>query len=168
MPRLHTVRVLLFVIAVSLLLPAGWMALDEWRFAASAEAVEAQVIGHRSQTRGPTRTTGRQALGGDRTDYWPVVAFRLPHGRVQTFESDISLRQPYGRGDRVRVLYSPNNPKVARVDAFVVRWRTPMICASIGALFLLTGLATFFVGAGKSDRSDAVDDAGGEWPFESW
>ncbi len=58
----------------------------------------------------------------------------------------------YHPGDRVRVLYSFDNPRqTACLDSFGALWFTPLICGVLGIGFLIAGVVQAFgVGAGRA------------------
>ena len=74
------------------------------------------------------------------TTYYPVVRYQTKNGKNVTFTSSSgSYPSPYKRGDRVTILYDPENPKKARIKSFRSLWLAPILCFGIGGILILTG-----------------------------
>ena len=70
----------------------------------------------------------------------PVVRFETPDGREVIFESSVSSHPPaYDIGERVDVLYAPDDPGDAVIDSFWQVYLAPVILGGIGSIFLLIG-----------------------------
>jgi hypothetical protein len=101
-------------------------------FAATALAI---AVSSWSFASGAVRTEGTVSSGGRRA----VVRYEVD-GRVYQVKSSISFSPPaYSVGEKVQVLYLPDNPAVARIDSFVDRWLFPVIFGAPGALFATIG-----------------------------
>lgn len=83
--------------------------------------------------------------GVDRKSAWaPSVQFTTPDGVTHKHTSSTSANPPlWARGDRVRVLYDPADPTIARLDAVLDLWFAPAVLAGIGSVFSFLGLAIF-------------------------
>jgi Protein of unknown function (DUF3592) len=71
----------------------------------------------------------------------PVVTYVSPvDGRQYTFQDETGSRPPaYAIGERVPVLYDPDQPGDARIDSLANRALGPAICGGIGAVFTALG-----------------------------
>ena len=77
-----------------------------------------------------------RAGGSSRPTYAPVFQFAATDGRTYTVISDV-----YGEesavhfGSRLRVLYRPDHPESARIDAFAPLWTLPLVLGAVGLGF---------------------------------
>lgn len=70
--------------------------------------------------------------------YYPKVTFKDNTGKITTFNSQISNNPPeYVKGDKVPVLYDPDNPGNARINQFSTLWLIPLICFMVAAVALV-------------------------------
>ena len=77
--------------------------------------------------------------------YTPVVMFEAASGASVSFTSSFSSSPPaYDVGEKVDVLYSPDNPNEARINGFGSLWLGPIIMGGIGALFAAIGFGILF------------------------
>lgn len=97
----------------------------------------------------------RHVLYGERADgevveirresgmYVPVVRFRLPNGDTQEV-MDLGAGAPdFAVGDRVTILYAPQNPSDFRIDTFERLWLSAVIVTGLGSFWLLFGLVAW-------------------------
>jgi len=76
--------------------------------------------------------------------YRPVVEFIDSQGRKQKMESAVSSNPPaYKRGEKVTILYDPDNPEFAVIDDWH-RYFADMILLSMGGIFSVVGLGIMF------------------------
>jgi hypothetical protein len=74
------------------------------------------------------------------TTYYPVVRYQTKNGKNVTFTSSSgSYPAPYKRGDRVTILYDPENPRKARIKSFSSMWLAPILGFGIGGILFVTG-----------------------------
>jgi hypothetical protein len=99
----------LAVIALFLLL--AWLAIRGRRDAFQVGAVhtQAEITDIRWKTVGPLPDRDRVA--------YPLLRFSLPDGSVFETRSEAPAAGPYEVGDRVGVLYLPDDPRRVRVDS---------------------------------------------------
>ena len=125
---------------------AVWIAATA-RFVAGAERTTGTVVDLRE-------SRFRNEDGFEETSYFPIVTFTTPEGRAVRFESS-TTNDSYDIGDRVDVLYDPDDPSDARLAALVDLWLFPV-------LFVLVGLGLAAVGgflAIRRARKLSGDDA---------
>lgn len=81
--------------------------------------------------------TGLQASRtSDSTTWRPEVSFMAADGRTYRFVSSSGSNPPaYARGERVVVLYMPDNPQGARIKGFFSLWGGMVICGVLGVIF---------------------------------
>lgn len=73
--------------------------------------------------------------------YAPVVRFTGPGGRVVEFTESVSSNPPAHRvGERVKILYRPEDPTRARVASTLSLYLLALIFALIGGLVSIIGL----------------------------
>jgi hypothetical protein len=77
-----------------------------------------------------------QHLQGGAGAYAPMFQFTASDGRTYVVTSDLSGPEPaYRFGQQLRVLYRPNHPDGARIDAFAPLWTLPLVTGVVGAAF---------------------------------
>jgi len=79
----------------------------------------------------------------DGSSYYPVVEFS-PSGsfEVFTFRHDVGSNPPsYRRGEQVDVLYLPDNPEDAIIDAGLFNWAAPVFVILFGIVFTAAGFS---------------------------
>jgi hypothetical protein len=78
--------------------------------------------------------------------YRPVVHFTDQSGETIEFASSVSSNPPsYEKGEKVDVLYRPEEPRNARIYGFFSLWGGAVIVAGIGGVFFLIGAAIMLV-----------------------
>ncbi len=102
----------------------------------------------------------RHVLYGERVDgevielsregdmYAPVVRFRLPGGELQTLKDLGSGAPEFAIGDRVTILYTPQNPSNFHIATFERLWLSPIIVTLFGGFWLLFGGIAFALSRG--------------------
>jgi Protein of unknown function (DUF3592) len=71
---------------------------------------------------------------------YPIVQFPANLTPITFTMSYSSTNEPYKVGDRVAVLYSPDQPSAARVNSFFSLWYFPVFMLVAGGVLLLVGL----------------------------
>jgi len=91
----------------------------------------------------------RQVLHGERADgeviemrregnmYAPVVRFRLPSGQTQEVKDLASGAPDFAVGDKVAILYMPQEPRDFRIDTFDRLWFSAILVSLFGGFWLL-------------------------------
>jgi hypothetical protein len=75
-------------------------------------------------------------LNGGAAAYAPMLQFTASDGRPYVVTSDLSgPESAYQFGQHLRVLYQPNQPDGARIDAFAPLWTLPLVTGAVGAAF---------------------------------
>jgi hypothetical protein len=98
------------------------------RFVAESVPAFGEVVGLKEQQ-------------GDGVTYSPVIRFSATGGRAVEFTETTSSNPPgYSVGERVRVLYRPDDPKGARVASPFRLYLFAAIFGGIGATFFVIGL----------------------------
>jgi hypothetical protein len=89
-----------------------------------------------SGARAEATVIGAQQTGSTRVSYAPVFRFTASDGHSYTVSSDVYGKQSAVRyGERIRVLYRPDHPESARIDAFAPLWTLPLVAGVVGAGF---------------------------------
>jgi len=82
----------------------------------------------------------------DSITYRPVVRFSTAVGERVEFASGTSSNPPsYAKGEAVEVLYSPNQPRDAKINGVFSLWGGSLILGGMGGVFLLIGVGIFVV-----------------------
>jgi hypothetical protein len=77
-------------------------------------------------------------LKGGAAAYAPMVQFSASDGRTYVVTSEFSGPEAaYRFGQQVQILYTPNHPQGARIDAFAPLWTLPLLTGVVGAAFSL-------------------------------
>lgn len=102
----------------------------------------------------------RHVLHGERADgevieilregdmYAPVVRFRLPGGGMQEVTDLASGAPDFAAGDKVTILYMPQDPRDFRIDTFDRLWFSAIFVTVFGALWLLFGAVAWALSRG--------------------
>ena len=111
--------------------------------------VYAAVIAYRLETTGGvaegevTCLEESSSPEGGCCTYSPVVEFEV-NGQAYSFDGDTASYPPeYEVGERVEVLYDPNDPNTAQINKYSERWLMPillipsMLCGSIILTFFM-------------------------------
>ncbi len=80
--------------------------------------------------------------------YAPVVRFRLPGGETQEVKDLASGAPDFAVGDKVRILYMPQDPRDFRIDTFDRLWLSAIIVALFGGFWLLFGAVAWGLSRG--------------------
>jgi len=105
------------------------------------------------------RQVGR--MKGGAVVYAPVLQFNARDGRTYVVTSDVSGPESAHRiGQHLRVLYEPDHPDGARVDAFAPLWTLPLVTGVVGAAFSI--VPAFVVATWRrrrrAERGEALPD----------
>jgi uncharacterized protein DUF3592 len=105
------------------------------------------------------RQVGRMKSGA--AVYAPVLQFNTRDGRTYVVTSDVSgPESAYRIGQHLRVLYEPDHPDGARVDAFAPLWTLPLVTGVVGAAFSI--VPAFVVATWRrrrrAERGEALPD----------
>lgn len=85
----------------------------------------------------------REEDGG--TSYYPVFTFKDANGVKHIVYSDTGSYPPtYQIGDKITVLYNPNNPRYAKINNFFSIWIIPLITGVLGVTYLPIGLIMWY------------------------
>ena len=123
------------VIGLGLLAGAAALALNTRGFIATAKQTEGLV----------TELIEKRDSDGSVT-YKPVVAFMADNGVLVNFTSSFSSNPPsYHVGEKVEVLYAPDDPNDARIRGFGSLWLAPVILGGIGTVFAAIGFGILIV-----------------------
>ena len=83
--------------------------------------------------------------GDHGTLYAPVFSFRDAQGADHiVYSSTASYPPKHQVGDTMRVLYSPEHPRDARIESFFSPWGLPFVTGLIAAFYLPLGLLVWF------------------------
>lgn len=121
------------LVGLGALVGGGILAKQRADFLASALTATGEVIDFERRT---STSDGRTT-----TTYYPVVRYQPP-GRAETFtfEHDSGSSSPgYRRGESVTVLYAPDDPGDAIIDAGLLNWLGPSLMIVLGGVFALVG-----------------------------
>jgi hypothetical protein len=102
----------------------------------------------------------RHVLYGERVDgevieirregdmYAPVIRFRLPGDEAETVKDLASGAPDFALGDRVMILYMPQEPRDFRIDTFERLWLSAIIVTIFGGFWLLFGIVAWALSRG--------------------
>jgi len=110
-------------------------------FIASADRAQGKVVSLE-------RRVSTDSDGGQSTSYYPVVEYQLSTGKKIVFTSSSgSSPASFRVGEKVEVLYDPQDPNQAKINAFFSKWGATLILSFMGAIFSLVGGIILFFGA---------------------
>lgn len=135
---------LFLVIGVVLLVVCPIFFVRTLQFVAGAERVTGTVI-----------DLSRESDSEGTVTFYPVVRFTTADGRTVEFVSSSGSSPPSESvGDRVEVLYDPDDPQDARLTGFFHLWLWPLILGVMGAMFSAVALFVMRATRGPS-KADA-------------
>ena len=130
MKKLGFLSVLFGVIGLGLLAGAIALALNTRAFIATAKPASGTV----------TELVPKRDKDDGSITYTPVVLFEAASGESVSFTSSFSSNPPsYAVGEKVEVLYAPDNPHEARIRGFGSLWLGSVILGGIGTVFATIG-----------------------------
>jgi Protein of unknown function (DUF3592) len=113
---------------------------DTARFVAGAERVTGEVI---------DLSRDEDDEGG--VTFHPVVRFTTADGRTVEFVSPSGSSPPsHSEGDRVEVLYDPDDPQDAQLSGFIDLWLDSVVAFGIGVGFIVVSGFVLFLTRGRS------------------
>jgi hypothetical protein len=116
---------LFLLIGIGLLGGAGYIFFNTSEFVSGARKAQGTVVGLKSGA--------------------PEVRFQAQDGREIRFTSSVSSKPPaYSVGENVEVLYRPDRPEDAEVNAFMSLWLGVIILGALGSMFSLTAAGLIF------------------------
>ncbi len=127
-------RIALLILGIAALFLAGAAALG-WgslRHVLYAERADGEVIEMRREG----------------SMYAPVLRFRLPGGEARQVKDLGSGAPDFALGDKVTILYMPQDPDDFRIDTFDRLWFSPIFVAVFGSFWLLFGLMAWGLSRG--------------------
>ena len=93
----------------------------------------------------------------DEAVFGPVVHFTSQNGEAVEFVSSTGSNPPsYSRGERVEVLYQPEEPQNAKINSFFSLWGGPVILGGLGGVFFLVGAGLVFAGAREARKDESL------------
>lgn len=126
----------------------AWITIDTLTFLSTAE----QVTGTCHHVRRARRS---DPSGGHSTTYYPSYRYTTPDGRQFTYRSDVGMSpSPHQVGDKVTLLYPPDDPTEVRVMALRTFWM-PMGLLPTSLLVLIAGL---WIALKRRPRRNAAED----------
>ncbi len=110
----------------------------------------------------------RYAKVGSRGSAYPVVAFKSEDGQDVTFSSRLSGHGTARKGDRVRVLYDPDDLATAEIDSFGPLFGASLIWSVVlGMVLVVVALVLWLTRYGASTTDAGFPRSGGllkYWP----
>ena len=129
--KAHWGKITCLLLGVGLVVGGVSYLTGEQRFAATAAHADGIVVGHRV-------STSHRQNGSSTTTYCPVVRFRTARGQPIQFGSNECTSDAPAVGASVKVLYDPDNPRHAKLDATwarLARWGFGGAITLVGLLF---------------------------------
>jgi hypothetical protein len=116
------------LLGLGLLVPALWFGYQSWAFIQAAQAAPGTVIAL------------EWSNDSDGSTARPVVRYEV-RGEPYEIVGSVSSRPPaYAVGEQVRVLYTPDQPRAARIESWLDLWFLPALLGGIGLVFGLVGI----------------------------
>lgn len=107
-----------------------------WFYFSTARFLEVAI-----ETEGVVIEIDKSENSDGRTMYRPVFAFTADNGRNYEVPSSVSSGRPsHGIGDKVSILYDPEQPAEAELDSTWRLWLGAVIAGFLSAGALVTGL----------------------------
>lgn len=143
------VKYLTLIVSLGLLIAAFYLYQNSSMFLEGAVTTEGTVIEL-------VRSSSEDSI-----TYRPVVQFTPQNNSAMKFLSVTGSNPPaYSPGQRVEVLYDPDNPANAKLKSFFSLWGAPLIVGGVGGVFFLIVMVGFFVPGLKTRSYKALKDSG--------
>jgi hypothetical protein len=82
-------------------------------------------------------------LGEVEETYRPIILFTTREGQQVRYDSIVASYPPrYSVGDKVRILYDPDRPELARINDFSDLWLRPVFLGGVGSILAVLGAAS--------------------------
>jgi Protein of unknown function (DUF3592) len=119
---------LIFVLAGSVAAAVGiGIGIHNWSFASSARETEGTVI--------------RLVVTGKRGTAAPIVRYEVGE-KFFEIQGGVSSSPPaHAVGEKVTILYHPDQPHQGNIKSFMDQWFLPLIFGGLGTLFVVIGCA---------------------------
>ncbi len=84
--------------------------------------------------------TSKDSDGSSFTAYYPVIKFTANSGKPIEFEANSGSNPPtYTKGQKVEILYNPQEPESAKINTLSDFWILPAMFIGMGSVFVLIG-----------------------------
>jgi hypothetical protein len=136
--RWHVIATIL--IGAAFLALAAIIGRNTWTFLAGARTAQGIVVGVEPDE--------------DGEGSFPVISFTTPDGKTHRFRGALAASLSPQPGERVDVVYHPNEPSSAKVKGLLSLWMGPLVAGGFGVAIVGVGLAVMFnVGGGSGPAS---------------
>jgi len=139
------------IVALGGLGGAARLAFANWEALRGAETATGELVRFVTQR---LERTGKSGSGGADTVRVPVVRFTALDGRSYEITGLGGSQSQLWPGDKVQVIYSPDDPEKGRIDDFQNRWGGVWALGLFGGFPLLAGLFFLFQSASPDGASD--------------
>lgn len=128
MKSFFTIKYIFTILGIGLLVGAALICRSTYLFleeAIKTEGTVVKLVRHRSN---------------DSTIYRPVIQFTSQNEQVIEFTASVGSNPPsYSEGEKVEVLYHPENPKNAKINGLFSLWGASVILGVLGGAFFAIG-----------------------------
>ena len=120
------------LVGVGVLVGAGMSAHTACQVSADGVIAQGEVVSLKRE-----RSSGRR---GSRTSYYPVFRFTAQDGREYRVKHNQGSNPPvWKKGEKVELIYLPDNPETAVPDTFWGKYAVPFVLAIFGTAFTVMG-----------------------------
>jgi hypothetical protein len=107
---------------------------------------QVQFVTAAERATGTVVAVSRETDSDGEVTFYPVVRFTTAHGKEIEFKSSTGSKPAsHSTGDRVEVLYDPDDPSDAQLSGFLDLWLGPGVLLLLGACFVGVPLALFWI-----------------------
>lgn len=155
MKVLTIIKYLFTTFGIAMLLGTFWISDNTRTFLSKAVTTEGTVV------RLIESWSGSSNISHNSKIYRPVVRFTDGNGSPQVFISSSGSNPPaYSEGEKVELLYLPDDPQKAQINEFFSLWAGSIILGGLGCLFLLVGAGLFLFPILKGRKNDSLREQG--------
>ncbi len=120
------------LVGVGVLVGAGMSAHTAYQVSADGVIAQGEVVSLKRE-----RSSGKR---GSRTSYYPVFRFAAQDGREYRVKHNQGSNPPvWKKGEKVELIYLPDNPETAVPNTFWGKYAFPFILAVFGTAFTVMG-----------------------------
>lgn len=148
------VLIVFFILGILLLLGSLFMTYQQLNFVHQAQTTLAVVVDNKI-------SSSKDSNGKQSVTYCPIFQFSEAGGQRYSIRSHTCSRPArYAIGERVEVLYRPDDPNEARLNNFGSLYLAPLILAILGGLFTLVGVVVFTLNHLRNKRKNQLLQTG--------
>lgn len=146
-------KFIFLIVGLFFLALTAYLSFSTIQFQKTAQRTEGTVV--KLHERISTKDKKREVM------YYPEFAFLDGNKQLHLIESSKGSHPPaYDIGEKVSIIYQPDEPDNAKADTFVELWLAPVIMLILGVTFTLPGLIMFLIPVLSGNKAEKLQRTG--------